>query len=178
MHTLYTLKAFGNQKLRIKLIKDTGKSKIMPNIEESTEKIINEENPNTHKSFKNITIKDVKKAIKTTPNKAPGDHIFPQHLKQGSEKLFHLLTILFNASINLGYFPDSWKVSIISMILKPDKPATNPSSYRPISLLPTLGKLLERIMMIQITHFMIQNNLLNHFQAGFQKQKSCVHQLL
>ena len=67
---------------------------------------------------------------------------------------------------------------MISMILKPNKKSSDPSSYRPISLLPTLGKLLERIMVLQITEYMVQNNLLNHFQAGFKKRKSCVHQLL
>ena len=69
-----------------------------------------------------INLKDIKSAIKATPNKAPGDAIYPQHLKNGTEKLYKLLEILFNASLNLGYFPDTWKISTISIILKPDKP--------------------------------------------------------
>ena len=83
-----------------------------------------------------------------------------------------------DSSLSLGYFPDSWKTSLISMILKSEKPSSAPGSYRPISLLPSLGKLLERIMVIRITEYMVKKNLLNHFQAGFRKNKSCVHQLL
>ena len=64
------------------------------------------------------------------------------------------------------------------MILKPGKSANEPTSYRPISLLPTLGKLMERVMIARISQYMIHQNLLNSFQAGFRRGKSCVHQLL
>ena len=67
---------------------------------------------------------------------------------------------------------------IITMILKPDKPASSPGSYSPISLLPSLGKLLERIMVIRISEHLIRNDLLNKYQCGFLKGKSCTHQLL
>ena len=64
------------------------------------------------------------------------------------------------------------------MILKPDKVATLPGSYRPISLLPVIGKLMEKIMTQRIANLMIQKGLINKFQAGFQKGKSTTHQLL
>ena len=46
------------------------------------------------------------------------------------------------------------------MILKPDKIATSPGSYRPISLLPVIGKLMEKIMTQRIAKLMLQNGLL------------------
>ena len=64
------------------------------------------------------------------------------------------------------------------MIIKPGKSASEPTSYRPISLLPTLGKLMERIMVVRISKYMLHQNLLNHYQAGFRRGKSCLHQLL
>ena len=97
--------------------------------------------------------------------------VYPQHLKHGTEKLFKVLAILFNASKNLGYFIDKWKISKITMILKPEKTASLPGSYRPISLLPVLGKLMEKIMTNRIAHC-------NKFQTGFQKGKSTTHQIL
>ena len=64
------------------------------------------------------------------------------------------------------------------MILKPDKDATDTKSYRPISLLPIVGKIFERIMTKRITAYMISKALINKYQYGFQKNKSCVHQVL
>ena len=64
------------------------------------------------------------------------------------------------------------------MVLKPEKSAQLPTSYRPISLLPIIGKILEGIMSIRITKFMINNGLMNKYQCGFRKGKSTTHQLL
>ena len=73
---------------------------------------------------KKITVKELKVHIMKTPNKAPGDSIHPQHLKIGSRKLYEILTILYNASLDLGYFANNWKISVISMIIKPNKPGS------------------------------------------------------
>ena len=48
------------------------------------------------------------------------------------------------------------KKSTITIILKPDKDATCPGSYRPIKLLPVLGKLMEKIMNKSISEYMIK----------------------
>ena len=93
-----------------------------------------------------ISLKEVKLFIKKMKNKSPGDKVYPQHLKHSSDKLLKLLSKLFNASKELGYFPDQWKKSFITMVLKPEKSASLPGSYRPISLLPVMGKLFEGIM--------------------------------
>ena len=136
------------------------------------------ENEPTEPIAENITTKEVKEQIKKMPNKSPGDKVFPQHLKHGTEKLFTIITIIFNASLKLGYFPDRWKSSIIVMVLKPEKSAQLPTSYRPISLLPIIGKLFEVIMSIRLTKFMINKGLFNKYQCGFRKGKSTTHQLL
>ena len=63
---------------------------------------------NDEKFLKKITVKELKIHIMKTPNKAPGDSIYPQHLKIGSSKLCEILTILYNASLDLGYFANKW----------------------------------------------------------------------
>ena len=122
-----------------------------PQNETETNEDINPDNPDditippekveetnvNEKLIKTITPEEIKKHVKKTPNKAPGDKVFVQHLKIGTDKLFKVLAIIYNASLKLGYFADKWKISIITMILKPNKESSNPSSYRPISLLPT-----------------------------------------
>ena len=96
----------------------------------------------------------------------------------GTDKMFKVLSIIYNACLNLGYFADKWKISVITMILKPNKESSLPTSYRPISLLPVLGKLFEKVMTARITIFMVENNLMNKYQCGFRKRKSTIHQLI
>jgi hypothetical protein len=54
------------------------------------------------------------------------------------------LTQPFNAAMLIGYFPMQWKVATIFLILKPGKPPHEPTSYRPISLLPILSKVFKK----------------------------------
>ena len=64
------------------------------------------------------------------------------------------------------------------MILKPNKASNSPTSYRPISLLPVIGKLFERLISTNLTLYMIENGLINKYQCGFRTKKSTVHQLI
>jgi hypothetical protein len=68
--------------------------------------------------------------------------------------IVHLPTIC-NAIIRKRYFPVQWKVAQIMMIPKPGKPLEEVSSYRPISLLPIMSKILEKAMLKGI-HMKIQ----------------------
>ena len=64
------------------------------------------------------------------------------------------------------------------MIIKPEKVSSLPGSYRPISLLPIMGKPLEGIMTVRLTKYMVKRGILNKYQCGFRKGKSCEHQLI
>jgi hypothetical protein len=57
------------------------------------------------------------------------------------------LTQLFNAVLFKGYFPAQWKVAQIILILTPGKPPNELTSYRPISLLPIVSKVFEKILL-------------------------------
>ena len=57
-----------------------------------------------------------------------------------------LVLIISNASLRLGHIPNYWKEAIIVLIPKPMKDHTKCENYRPISLLNTLSKLLERVI--------------------------------
>jgi hypothetical protein len=56
------------------------------------------------------------------------------------------LTQLFNSALFLGYFPAQWKVAQIILLLKPGKPPHELTSYRPISLLPAVFKVFEKLL--------------------------------
>jgi hypothetical protein len=56
------------------------------------------------------------------------------------------LTQIFNAAMLTGYFPPQWKVAKIILHLKPGK-APNEPMYRPISLLPILSKVYDKLLL-------------------------------
>jgi hypothetical protein len=76
--------------------------------------------------------------------KAPGPDGSPNRaLKHLPLSIVSLLVVLFNAILQPQYFPVAWKQARVFSILKPEKDPALPSSYRPISLLDTIGKLRE-----------------------------------
>jgi hypothetical protein len=80
--------------------------------------------------------------------KAPGYYLITgEILKKLSEVRFSVITYIYNSILRTGYFPGQWKVSQIVTILKPGKPAEDVKSNRPISLLPILSKVFEKLFM-------------------------------
>jgi len=86
------------------------------------------------------------------PRKAPGpDQITTLMICElphvGLKAILHLL----NAITGLGYWPRPLKRAKVIMILKPEKDPTEVTSYRPISLLPVMSKILEKLLLSRLT---------------------------
>ena len=96
-----------------------------------------------------ITEREIKQAVFSTPcNKAPGLDGIQGFIYQLYYNILkkHLLQ-LFNSCLRLQHFPSSWKIAHVIFIKKPNKENTKlPSSYRPISLLPVIGKIFEKVL--------------------------------
>ena len=92
-------------------------------------------------------------------------------LKIGADEITINLTKIFNFSISLGQFPDKLKVSMIIPIHKGDSKCKT-GNYRPISLLPIIGKILEKIMFSRVYNFIQKTEIITKSQYGFQKDKS------
>ena len=84
-----------------------------------------------------------------------------------TEQLVHL----FNCSLNSESFPDKWKIAKILPLFKGGD-RENVNNYRPVSLLPLPGKLLEKIVHKRISTFWEENNILSTNQGGFRKGHS------
>jgi len=111
--------------------------------------------------------------------KAPGfDGIFNIIIKKLSAKVLSLLTAIFNRCLELHYFPSTWKVAKVVPIRKPGKDPTSPSSYRPISLLSSLSKLFEKLILNRLLDFVEEHNVYLPEQFGFRRGHSTTHQLL
>jgi hypothetical protein len=113
------------------------------------------------------------KKLKNT--KSPGyDHISNITVKNLPPKTIILLTYIFNAIFRPSYFPTTWKSALIITILKPGKQPDMPELYRPISLLPTFGKIYEKLLKRFETISLKQNALLS-FQFGFRAKHATFH---
>jgi hypothetical protein len=114
----------------------------------------------------------------SSPNKAPGhDNIQVAVLKLLPKIAIRLITTTFNASIKSATFPTCWKHAIIAPIPK-RHPAKTHTDFRPISLLCTIGKILERIMAKQIADLAPQLQAIDPNQFGFRKSASTTHAVL
>ena len=81
------------------------------------------------------------------------------------------LTHIFNLSLSTGVYPHSFKLAKVVPIHKKDDPACI-SNYRPISLLTSFSKILEKIVYKRVDNFFTSNNLFNSDQYGFRKSHS------
>ena len=125
-------------------------------------------------------LSEVRSIVKKFKNmKAPGDDgIFYILIKNLPESTIRFLVIIFNSCFKLAYFPKLWKNAKITPILKPDKNPAEASSYRPISLLSSISKLFERIILNRMMSHINGNSIFADEQFGFRHGHSTTHQLL
>ena len=103
------------------------------------------------------------------------DNFSAKVLKQVASLLIVPITKTINQSITTGIYPDLLKKSIVSPLFKDSPKKPNPSifnNYRPISLLPTLGKIFEKVVKDQLQNYLTARLLLCNDQYGFRKN-SC-----
>ena len=104
--------------------------------------------------------------------KAPGwDSIEVQVLKTAWDNISETILKLYNGCLKCGIFPNEWKRAIVVTLNKSsEKDPANPSSYRPIRLLPVMGKVLEGLILERIKQKSEQQ--LSGMQYGFRSGRS------
>lgn len=126
-----------------------------------------------------VTTNEIKKILKSlNTRKAPGwDGVTNAALKNLNEDAIQCITHLTNAIYKHKYFPEAWKLAVTVMIRKPGKPANNTTSYRPISLLPTISKVVERTINSRVIKELETKKAIPKHQFGFRREHSTVHQI-
>lgn len=126
-----------------------------------------------------ITPEDIISDIrKLKNNKAPGMHEIPNlAVKHFPPLAVCVLTAIINATLRLAHFPTPWKEAKIIALPKPGKDLSVPSNYRPISLLPTLSKITEGVI-LKLVNSHLEENIIVPQQHGFREGTSTAHQLL
>lgn len=97
---------------------------------------------------------------------------------KGGSILHEHLAMLFQRSLREGKLPAEWKHAHVTPIWKRKGSKLDPSNYRPISLCPSVCKIMEGVINDKIMEFMAEKNLLDDNQHGFTPGRSCGTQIL
>jgi len=97
--------------------------------------------------------------------------------KFGSDLLSPMISSLFNLSLEKGLFPACLKEAIVIPVHKAEN-RKHMNNYRPISTLPILSKIFEKLMLLKLSSFIRENNILCDNQFGFREGNSTSDALL
>ena len=104
--------------------------------------------------------------------KAPGHDLIQVKMIKEAEMQLDIVE-MFNDCLAQMVFPRQYKTALIRVLLKADdKDKTDPKSYRPISLLPVIGKILERAIAGRLKHLVNNHPRSAERQYGFRIGKS------
>jgi hypothetical protein len=107
------------------------------------------------------------------PFKSSGlDNLDPSFLKLSAVIIATPITSLFNLSLNSSELPKDWKTAAIIPLFKGGD-SLDPNCYRPISILPCISKVFERIINKQIIHHLESHHSLSEMQSGFRAGHGC-----
>ena len=124
-------------------------------------------------TFQQFTDSEVRSALRELKvKKATGvDGIPSRLLKDGADVLTYPLTVLFNLSVQQCKIPGEWKKAKVTPLYK-NGAKSDPKNFRPISVLPIVSKVHERLIHNQLASYFDENNLLCRSQSGFRKKHS------
>ena len=120
--------------------------------------------------FNFISEKTVLKLLKDLDeNKAAGlDNLSGKFLKDWATVLAKLISQICNLSIKCSIFPFDCKIEKLKPPFKKGS-KTAPQSYRHISLLPLVSKIIEKVIHDQTQSFLDKDNIIYRYQSGFRK---------
>jgi len=125
-----------------------------------------------------IQLADMSRVLTKCTSIAPGPDGIPyKFIRNLPMSALNSIITVFNKIWSSGIIPKTWRHSIIIPILKPDKNQFETKSYRPISLLNTMAKILEKIIDARLRWFLEKNGILDPRQNGFRRHKSTTNSL-
>ena len=102
--------------------------------------------------------------------KSPGcDNVLNEHIIFGGQALFRALKKLFDKMLAVEYIPETFKTGSVIPVCKPGKCRDALESYRPITLISTIYKLFERILLSRLQTWSNNKSFPNAQQNAYQK---------
>lgn len=156
------------------------REEILKTIEENSppwaqEALITVDNIDDQDLNKNITVEEVRRAIRGIRNKnsSPGtDGIEYIMIKLLPDNYTNIITDIFNEILMQGYIPEEWRQYQVIFIDK-----TGKDRVRPISLSSCFGKLYERVINERLNWWAEHNKIYDKNQNGFRRGKSCLENI-
>jgi len=134
--------------------------------------------PNNEDFNRFLDISELLSALQSCNSKSPGPdnipYIFIKNLPQTGLKI---LLQIYNIIWTQGTFPNQWRNANIIPIPKPNKSKFDIENYRPISLISTLSKLIEKIINKRLIWTLESSKLISKEQCGFRKNHSTIDAL-
>ena len=129
--------------------------------------------------FNPVSPSDIELEIMTTPiNKVYGLYSFPNRILRSAKHIISQpLSLPINKSLENGVYPSKLKLAKVIPIYKSDD-ESDPSNFRPISLLSVFNRIFEKMMYYRLKSFLEQHNILHDSQYGFREKRSTEHALL
>ncbi|CAB0037993.1 unnamed protein product [Trichogramma brassicae] len=123
-----------------------------------------------------VTLEELKGAqSRIKERSAPGPDGIPNSaLKIAVAARPDIFLRVYTTCLETGVFPSSWKRQRLVLLPKPGKPPDEPSSYRPLGMLDTAGKILERIICDRLEAFTERPGGISERQYGFRKGRSTI----
>ena len=118
--------------------------------------------------FRTVTTNDIRQVIRGMRSSRSRDiyGLTTIPIKSSAEALLEPLKHVINSSIHTGIFPDALKAAAIIPIPKKGK-----DECRPISILPIISKIFERVLFLQMLEYFEENQILSDAQCGFRVGK-------
>lgn len=125
-------------------------------------------------SFESVSLDDILCILKNLDiGKATGiDGISPFILSETSDVIAKYAMILINQMFIFGIYPSELKATLVHPLHKKDSQLIK-ENYRPVSVTTALDKVIEEVMLTQLNEFFTQHDILDHYQFGFKKGRSC-----
>jgi len=151
----------------------------IPQTDKTASEFLPHESPPSSFFLTPTTHHEIAKIIeKMKPKTSCGhDQISPKLVKKCSEYIIHPLTHIANLAMSTGVFPNRMKTAKVITIYKKNDPSYF-ENYRPISLLPTFSKIIERLIYNRLYKYLITHELLTPSQYGFRKNLSTNYAIL
>ena len=120
-----------------------------------------------------IGLAELDRHISSLKNSSPGHDLIPNRLLAACHPQYKSdLLALYNQSLASGQVPLAWKHGIVLPFSKPHKLNSITPSYRPITLLSCVGKLMEKVIQKRLEYHLESHCLLSHTQYGFRPRRS------
>jgi hypothetical protein len=134
----------------------------------------------TFQDFTILAAEEASQIIAKSPSKSSTLDPWPTWmLKTHLAALAPTMSAIINQSLSSGIFPSEWKSALVTPLLKKSSlDPSVPNNYRPVSNLPFISKVTERVVAKQLTNYLQQNSLYPKFQSAYRANHSVETALL